>query len=422
MLSLHTIRIGWYLAVRQLRRANFWTTSLIIFVMLLTFLNLVIVTGILVGIVQGINASYLAQEFGDVAISAGQDKNYIEGSANLLSVIQASPQVESVSARYITGGSAEANYKTQTNPNNKSNKVGVTIVGINPVAEDRFSDLSSRITLGQYLAPGDYDKVLVGWYLLSQYQSSTASGENNLQNVGIGTKLRLTVNGAGSSSIEREVTVKGIIKSKIQEIGTSIYMDDGELRTLLKRNDYNVGQIVIRLQPGYDSIGFRDMLKHYAMPDTKVQTFAEGIPSGVADIQNTFSLLGNGLSSIGLIVAAITIFIVVFINAITRRKFIGILRGIGISGEAIELSYMFQSLFYAICGSAIGLVIIYGFMVPYFLSHPIDFPFGDGILVASVPGTLFRVGLLVFATVIAGYLPSRMIVRKNILDSILGRN
>jgi ABC-type antimicrobial peptide transport system permease subunit len=121
------------------------------------------------------------------------------------------------------------------------------------------------------------------------------------------------------------------------------------------------------------------------------------------------------------VVAAITIFIVIFINAITRRKFIGILKGIGISGEAIEISYVFQSLFYAVIGSGIGLAVLYGFLVPAVATHPIDFPFSDGILVAPLDGTLTRIGLLVLTTVIAGYLPSRMIVRRNTLDSILGR-
>ena len=123
-----------------------------------------------------------------------------------------------------------------------------------------------------------------------------------------------------------------------------------------------------------------------------------------------------------MVVAAITIFIVIFINAITRRKFIGILKGIGISGEAIEISYIFQSLFYASIGSALGALVLYGVLVPVVAAHPIDFPFSDGILVAPIGSTAIRVALLVATTIVAGYLPSRMIVRKNTLDSILGRN
>jgi ABC-type lipoprotein release transport system permease subunit len=113
---------------------------------------------------------------------------------------------------------------------------------------------------------------------------------------------------------------------------------------------------------------------------------------------------------------------VVFINAITRRKFIGILKGIGISGRAIMISYIFQSCFYAVIGSAFGLALVYGLLVPFFNANPIDFPFSDGILVAPLDQTMFRVGLLVVSTVIAGLIPAWMIIRKNTLDSILGRN
>jgi len=42
--------------------------------------------------------------------------------------------------------------------------------------------------------------------------------------------------------------------------------------------------------------------------------------------------------------------------------------------------------------------------------------------VAPLGGTLFRVGLLMATTIVAGFIPARLIVRKNTLDSILGRN
>ena len=98
------------------------------------------------------------------------------------------------------------------------------------------------------------------------------------------------------------------------------------------------------------------------------------------------------------------------------------MKGIGIDGGAIRLSYVLQSIFYAIVGSVIGLVLVYAFLVPVIADHPINFPFSDGILVAPLDQTLFRVGLLVVSTIIAGYIPAWMIIRKNTLDSILGRN
>jgi len=152
-----------------------------------------------------------------------------------------------------------------------------------------------------------------------------------------------------------------------------------------------------------------------------VQTTDEAIPSFLRDIETTMGILGNALSSIALVVAAITIFIVIFINAVTKRKFIGIMKGIGISPLAIESSYVFQAIFYGVAGSIIGLVLTFFVLKPYFNAYPINFPFSDGILVATPVGAMLRVGILMIVTLAAGYIPAKIIVRKNTLDSILGR-
>jgi len=65
---------------------------------------------------------------------------------------------------------------------------------------------------------------------------------------------------------------------------------------------------------------------------------------------------------------------------------------------------------------------LYVFLQPAIAAHPIDFPFSDGILVAPIGGTMLRIGLLMLTTLVAGFIPARMVVRKNTLDSILGRN
>lgn len=418
MFSFLNIRVGFYLALRQLRRASIWTTGLIVFVMLLTFLNLVVVTGVLVGLIEGINNTYRTDYTGDVILSALPTKNYIEDTPSIIAFVKTLPQVAMLTERYQSGGTIEANYLSRTSQTQKPNATGAQIIGIDPVAENAFTKLSTHIVDGHYLAEGDYDQILVGNYLLAKYAFGNQPSLTPLTDVNIGTKVRLTVNG-----ITREVIVKGVIKSKIALLATSVFVPAYELRTLLGRTDQNVGEIAIRLVPASDPIAFKNVLERSGLGEkAKIQTFEESIPNGVADIKKTFAMLGNGFSSIGLVVAAITIFIVIFINAITRRKFIGILKGIGISGSAIEISYIFQSLFYASLGSAIGLLVLYGLLVPALAAHPIDFPFSDGILVAPLDGTFVRIGLLVLTTVIAGYLPSRMIVRRNTLDSILGRN
>jgi putative ABC transport system permease protein len=387
--------------------------------MLLTFLNLVVITGFLVGIVDGISNLFREQQTGDVIISTLESKNYIEHSPELLQFLATLPQIAHVSARYVSGGTLEANYLTRTDTNEKRNATGASIYGVDPGAEDAFSHLSTFVKEGSYLAPNDYDQVLIGSQLVDRYAfGGDQPGLTPLRNIYPGTRIRLTV-----GDTTREVTVKGIIVTTANSpLSVGVYMPDAELRELLGRSGHDVDQIAVRLKPGVSDAEFTDLLKRSGVGESaKVQTFAEAIPSGVAEIRNTFEMIGNAISLIGLVVAAITMFIVIFINALTRRKFIGILKGIGIAGGAIELAYIFQSLFYAIIGSGIGLVILYGFLVPYTAAHPIVLPISNAILVAPVSATIVRIALLMTATVVAGYIPARMIVRKNTLDSILGR-
>lgn len=419
MFSIVNIRVGLYLAIRQLRRASRWTTSLIVFVMLLTFLNLVVVTGLLVGIVAGISNQFRIQQTGDVMITALDSKDYIENSPQILSFLRTLPQPQVISARYSTSGTIEANYHSRTDLNEKPNETGASIVGIDPIVENDFSNLSSHVGEGNYLAETDYDTVLLGPQFVDRYSFGEQPGLTPLKNVYPGTKIRITIN-----NHTREVVVKGILDVPANSpLAARVFMPATEVRQLMGRDDYAVNEIAVLLKEGTDGAEFRDLLKRSGVGDkAKVQTFEEGIPNGVAEVQNTFAMIGNAIGSIGLVVAAITIFIVIFINAITRRKFIGILKGIGISGEAIEISYVFQSLFYAVIGSAIGLGILYGFLVPYVSANPISLPISEAIIVAPLDGTLVRIGLIVLTTIVAGYLPSRMIVRRNTLDSILGRN
>ena len=412
-----SIRLGFFLAIRQVRRASVWTTALIVFVMTLTFLNLVVVSGILVGLIQG--AVEANKEFytSDIIISTLDKKDYIEQSPQVLSIIRSMPEAEKVSARYLSSGTVEANYKTATREE-EIDSAGASFAGIDPVAENNLTNISRFVIDGEYLEPDDYDKILLGSYLLTEYFPVETASFPTLDNVKVGDKVRITINGS-----KREMTVKGIIKSKVDELSYRVYFVDKQFRDLIGRTDYNVGEVSVQLKPGTDPVVFKEALLRAGVGEfARVQTFEDAQPKFLQDIKDTFALLGNMISSIGLVVASITIFIVIFINAITRRKFIGILKGIGVSGQTIEYSYIFQSFFYAVSGSFIGLLILYGFLEPFITAHPINFPFSDGILVAPVNGTMLKIGILVLTTIIAGYIPARMIVRKNTLDSILGRN
>lgn len=413
-------RVGFFLAYRQIKRASLWTTMLIIAVMTLTFLNLVVVNGVLVGLIQSSIEAQKERGTGDIVVTKLQQKNQIERSNEILSVLQGLDTVKNISAKYIGSGTLNADYRRKLRQDESPNKVGATIVGIDPIAENSITGVSNYLVEGSYLQDNDTDGVVIGANLLFKYTPVETAGFQTLKDIKIGQKIKLTV---GNNA--KEVIVRGVIKSKVDENDFRVFMLDREARKLIGRTDANVDEISVKLKPGAteeDAQYTKQFLLNNGFEEyAKIQTSVEAQPKFLKDIAATFGILGNLIGSIGLAVASITIFIVIFVNAITRRKFIGIMKGIGIHPKSIEFSYILQSIFYAVVGSALGLAVLYGFLVPFVDAHPINFPFSDGIIYAPIFGTMMRVVLLLVTTVIAGYIPARMIVKRNTLDAILGR-
>ncbi len=418
--KIHNIKIGYFLAYRQLKHASIWTTSLIVVVMMLTFLNLVVVNGILVGLIQSSIQASEERYSGNVIISTLRQKSIIENSAEIQKVLESLPNVIDVVPRVLAGGTVKADYNRLLREEETPNQAQATISGIVPSREDKATGLSKYVVDGAYLDDADKDGILVGAFLVNELTPIDAVGFSQLREVKVGDRIKVTV---GNNS--KEVYIRGFMKSKIDNIDARIIMIESELRKLIGRSDTNVSEIAVKLTAGsteLDGVRVKEILSANGYDfDAKIQTATEAQPKFLKDMKSLFGLLGTLMGSIGLVVASITVFIVIFVNTLTRRKFIGILKGIGISSKSIEYSYIMQSAFYAIVGAALGMIVLYGFLVPFIDAHPINFPFSDGILYAPLGGTLWRVLALFITTIVAGYIPARMIVKKNTLDSILGR-
>jgi putative ABC transport system permease protein len=110
----------------------------------------------------------------------------------------------------------------------------------------------------------------------------------------------------------------------------------------------------------------------------------------------------------------------IYINAVNKRRQIGILKAIGIKESIIVYSYIFQSLFYVLCGILVGLFFIFFVLLPLLSVHPIQLPFGP--LMLSFKGALILeciVGFII-AGFFAGLIPSRIVAREEILKAIWG--
>lgn len=414
---MRIFRIGLLLGLRQIQRASVWTTLLIIFVMMLTFLNLIAVSGVLVGLVAGAENAVRENSLGDVVISARSEEDHILNTQSIVREINTYPEIVNSSVRYLGSGTLEANYKERRDLKSDADVTGVKVTGIDPTEENKTSNLSEYVVEGEYLNPEEEGKILIGAYYLSQYAELYGDIFETIEDVHPGDTVRLT---AGDTS--KEFTVKGVVQSKVDDVNLNTYIPEREFRRLFGRIDQNADLIAIKVENPAKNLQTKESLVNSGLDRyAKIQTFEEGIPKFLADIKKTFNLLGTFIGSIGLVVASITIFIIIFINALSRRRNIGILKGIGINERAIEIAYVLQATFYALSGSALGALLTYGVLIPYFAVNPIQFPFSEGILVAEPVATFYKFVTLFFTTLIAGFLPAWLITRQNTLNSILGR-
>jgi ABC-type lipoprotein release transport system permease subunit len=316
-----------------------------------------------------------------------------------------------------SGGTLEANYKERRDLSGERDVASVNVTGINITDELKMTSIDEEVIAGEFLDPDEEGYLLLGALYTEEYASNFGDIFETVSGVEPGDTVRLT-----SGAVSKEFTVKGIIQSKVDEVSLNTYIPEREFRRLFGRLDRNADQIVARVAPHADSAAVAAAMRESGLDEfAKIRTYADAVPKFLTDIKNTMNLLGTFIGSIGIVVASITIFIIIFINALSRRRQIGILKGIGIDRRAIEVAYVIQAAFYALSGSLLGALLTYSVLIPYFRENPINFPFSDGILVAPPEETFYRFLILFGITLIAGFMPAWLIVRQNTLNSILGR-
>ena len=433
---LKFIKVGSFLGTRQIKRGSIWINLLIISIMTLTFLSLVVIPGILVGLTEGSFEQNREHLTGDLYLTTLPDEETIINTQDIIRVLDTLPEVESYSVRYKIAATVEAGYINRSDFTKDAESLSINAYAIDPENEEATTDLSKFLVEGEMLENEESGQLLIGATLLQKY-SDFADLFEPLVDVEVGRPVRVTLQGEANQGLEQdqallngdnrsgqttEFIVKGIVDSKVSDLSSTIFITESDYRRIAKKTSLQAAEIAIKHSGAISDEPFKEISISYGFGKyAKVRTATEAIPKFLSDVQLTFGLLGNIIGFVGIVVSSITVFIVIYINALTRRKYIGILKGIGISEGAIEFAYVIQSLFYAIIGIGGGLLLVYGVLVPFFVEHPIDFPFSDGILVAEVGPTILRAGILMIITMIAGLLPARIIVRQNTLDSILQR-
>ena len=154
-----------------------------------------------------------------------------------------------------------------------------------------------------------------------------------------------------------------------------------------------------------------------ARPDLKYQTWEDAL-GVLKSMTSSFDQIIVILRTTALVVAAITIFIVTYVDLVNKRRQIGIERAIGITAFAIVLSYIIRAVLYAVFGIAAAVLIFLYVVVPIEARYPFHFSFGDVVMAVDLPMLSSSALILSAVAIVSAFVPAYQTIRTKIVDAI----
>jgi putative ABC transport system permease protein len=399
-----------FIAYKSVTRGSKSMLVLMIFILSLSFLNMMFISGVLAGLWNSEVQLSINLIAADLTISPQQTptlKQFIENQNELRAQIATIPGVIATARHYQLAGSLSFD----KDKNGQYKSVSGAIIATDPSAEQKVTTFDSIMIAGQSLVDTDTDKIVISSALAGGYGTPSTS---DLGGVKVGDKVQITY----SNGIIRTYTVKGIYNDMIGVYETFITAKEAE-SLLDVTND--ASQILVKADLGHISVtNYETRIKAMA-PNLTVQNYTDLLGS-VASFEQALNLISDIVSAISVMVAAITIFVLIYVNAINKRRQIGILKAIGIKQKIIVNAYILQSLFYTLCGLAIGSVVVFGLLGPLLTAFPI--PIIVGLMNLTLAYTPLAIAISILCFVVAGYLagriPARIVAKEDILKAIWG--
>ena len=190
----------------------------------------------------------------------------------------------------------------------------------------------------------------------------------------------------------------------------------GQLNAIPSRD--TATKITVRAEAGVQPADLAASLAHIRS-DVQLQT-PDQVAAAIQDQVDTFDLINQIMRVISLLVAAITVFIITYVDLANRRRQIGIERAIGIRSSAIVASYVLKSMCTAAVGTLIGFLIFHFLLVPLVDRYPFMFPTGPVTLVTNAATTIQTVVILMIVAAVSALIPALRTVTMRIMDAIWG--
>ena len=389
---------------------------LLVLVMSFSFVNLIFTSSIITGVMHTMDEQLVNAVFSNVIISPQENEYYIDHVSQMEEKIAQVPGVAGVSPHLNNNAFFEYRWKEKDSQMDRGKSGAWEVIGIDPEKEAGVTTVHDQIIEGNYLDANDRDKIVLGVEIAG---GKDAQNEQflTLGGVGIGDKVRLTY----PNGIQREYTVKGIFRTREMARADNLaFVSLNEMASVMGRDIFHdrATQVLVKTAPGVDEGKLIEEFKAVGVGGEIRSWYEYG--GAMRNTISTFEIIGSLINGVGLMVAAIVMFIVIYINVISKKRQIGIMRAIGIAQSTIIASYLFQALFYAAFGVLFGWLVVRFLLLPYFVSYPLDLPIGlVSLTVQPLTMGTSTIGLIL-AALLAGLIPAWAMMKQSIIKTIWG--
>lgn len=451
------LRLGFKLSWLYVARGRKWTLILTIFLMSIAFVNLVFMSSLLNGIVTDTERQVRDTNSGEIYLKPSDNEKYIANHDAVIDKIRTLPQVKSAMPQLTLFGEL----------NSGGDKTQAPVKIVDPGSAKQVLALPQYVTSGEFI--NGEETILLGYQLVAEGEDKQVA--QSLEGAKVGDEVELKING-----FAMPVKIGGIFRSKFVEADQTAFISTGTwhkfvdliesdatktkekikkqaalpseltgvlpsrvIDSLNEKLDEQAQDLLIAQDDFIDLFPKRDAvdaivirtdladmdtvkaeIKNLKLAGVDIFTWRDA--AGFVDsINSSFVGIDAIMLVVGIIIAAVTIFIVVYVDIINKRRQIGIQRAIGVKPRVIVFSYVLLSMFYAFCGVLVGIAIFYSVLVPYFIAHPLDLPVANVSLNLAWEQLLIRAEIVMLVSVASGLVPAILASRAKILESILGR-
>ncbi len=401
------IKTSLFLAITSIKRGNKGTLAMTILIMTLAYVNLVFVASIFGGIVEAINKEAIDNQYGNIIIEPAVDKKYIE-NRKAIKAIKTIPGVIGVSPHYIDNPLVKYDYRNDGNDIKTGRRV---LKSIDPEKEKGVTKIYKSMVDGDFLDPTDRDQIIIGKEIAGGYGG-------DLEYLSLGVTVGDQIDVYFSNGTSRTYTIKGVFSTKSTQADQMLFITQKEMESILKVHNW-ASEVLVKIEDtGNEDMYIKELRQiGFKKEDIKKWQDLMGFTSGAS---KSFTMISVILGVIGTIVAGVTIFIIIFVSVVNKRRQIGILKAIGMEENTIILYFVLQALFYGVVGVVIGAFLILFVIRPLFISNPLDFPVGWVSL--KITFNIIRISnlSLIGAALIGGFFPAYRGAKESILKSIWG--